>query len=138
MVLILVSMDRGGPYLYTGSKYRGIRHSIKKIQGRGYNKPPSEDVLQKIPREDEGVILEDKFSNCIALLDFVCVCVPQCIPQTALHFERVIFLLQNFSSRRLFFLFSKLGIQPEDTIILAVKHPWQKKQNKTKTKTKNT
>ena len=28
VVLILVSMDRGGPYLYTGSKYRGIGHSV--------------------------------------------------------------------------------------------------------------
>ena len=28
MVLILVSMDRGGPCLYTGSKYRDIRHSV--------------------------------------------------------------------------------------------------------------
>ena len=29
----LVSMDRGGQYQYTGSKYRGIRHSLQKIQG---------------------------------------------------------------------------------------------------------
>ena len=28
MVLILVSMDRGGPYLYIGNKYRGIRRSV--------------------------------------------------------------------------------------------------------------
>ena len=40
MVLILVSMERGTPYLYTGSKYTCIRRS--------------EDVLQKIPQEDEG------------------------------------------------------------------------------------
>ena len=31
----LVSMDTGGPYLYTGSKYRGIRRSVCKIQGGG-------------------------------------------------------------------------------------------------------
>ena len=37
VVLILVSMDRGGSYLYTGSKYRGIRCSIQKIQGGGCN-----------------------------------------------------------------------------------------------------
>ena len=28
MVLILVSIDRGGPYLYTVSKYKGIRSSV--------------------------------------------------------------------------------------------------------------
>ena len=28
MVLILVSMDREGPYLYTGSKYKGIKCSV--------------------------------------------------------------------------------------------------------------
>ena len=46
-------MDREGPYLYTGCKYRGI--SIEN-PGRGMQQlpPPSEDVLQKIPQEDEG------------------------------------------------------------------------------------
>ena len=34
MVLILVSMDRGGSYLYTGSKYKGIRRSYgKSVEG---------------------------------------------------------------------------------------------------------
>ena len=28
MVLILVSMDRGDPYLYIGSKYRGIKRFV--------------------------------------------------------------------------------------------------------------
>ena len=54
MELILVSMDRGGPYLYTGRKYRDIRGFVSKIQGGGCNNLPSEDVLQKIPQEDEG------------------------------------------------------------------------------------
>ena len=37
VVLILVSIDRGGPYLYNGSKYRGIRRSVQKIQGGSCN-----------------------------------------------------------------------------------------------------
>ena len=28
VVLIMISMDREDPYLYTGSKYRGIKHSV--------------------------------------------------------------------------------------------------------------
>ena len=38
MVLILLSIDREGPYLYTGSKYRGIRHIEN--SGRGLQQPP--------------------------------------------------------------------------------------------------
>ena len=54
MVLILVSMDRGSPYLYTGSKYRGIKRFLWKFQEGGCNNHLLEDVLQKIPQEDEG------------------------------------------------------------------------------------
>ena len=36
----LVIMDRGGPYLNTGSKYRGIKRFVLKIQGGGRNKNP--------------------------------------------------------------------------------------------------
>ena len=49
-VLIVVSMNRGGPYLYSGSKCRGIRRSVWKIQGEGCNNPTAEDVLQKYLR----------------------------------------------------------------------------------------
>ena len=54
MILILVSMDRGGIYLYTGNKYRGIRLLCKENPGRGCNNLPSEDVLQKMPQEDKS------------------------------------------------------------------------------------
>ena len=47
MVLILVSMDRGGPYLYTGSKYSGIKRSVQKIQGGGCNNAPFGECVTK-------------------------------------------------------------------------------------------
>ena len=56
-------MDRGGPHLYTGSKYRDIRRSLWKIQGGGCNNHPSEDVLQKIPQEDEGLFYVTRMSS---------------------------------------------------------------------------
>ena len=48
-------MDRRGPYrAYTSvAKYRGIKHSVKSREGVATT-PPLEDVLQKIPQEDEG------------------------------------------------------------------------------------
>ena len=46
---------RGGPYLYTGSNYRGIRCVLYRKSREGVaTTPPSEDVLQKIPQEGEG------------------------------------------------------------------------------------
>ena len=39
VVLIMISVDREDPYLYTGSKYRGIKHSVQKIQGGDCNNP---------------------------------------------------------------------------------------------------
>ena len=47
MALILVSMDRGGPHLYSGSKYRGHQAFYIENPGRGCNNPPSEDVYGK-------------------------------------------------------------------------------------------
>ena len=54
MVLILESMDKGGPYLYTvanigvsGILYRKSREGVATT-------PLLEDVFQKIPQEDEG------------------------------------------------------------------------------------
>ena len=50
MVLIMVSIDRGGPWQYTGSKSFRIENL-----GRGLQQPrPFEEVLQNIPLEDEG------------------------------------------------------------------------------------
>ena len=57
MVLILVSMDKGGPYLYTGTKYSRIRRSVYNIQGGGCSNPPSEDVLQKYIRRTKVIVV---------------------------------------------------------------------------------
>ena len=56
MAPILVSMDRGGPYLYTGSKYRTYQAFLIEKPGMGLQQTsPSEDVLQKLPRVDLGL-----------------------------------------------------------------------------------
>ena len=70
VVIILVSMNRGGPYQYTGSKYRScIRCSVyKSREGIVTTPSPSEDVLQKVakrtrvkgPLGDKGTILVHK------------------------------------------------------------------------------
>ena len=51
LVLILVSIERGDPYLYIGSKYKGLDIKYRKTKA-----PPSTwaDVLQKMARADEG------------------------------------------------------------------------------------
>ena len=52
---------KGSPYLYTGSKYRGTKRSVYKIQGGGCNNPyPSEDVLQKTSG-GQGLTYTDEF-----------------------------------------------------------------------------
>ena len=58
----MVSMDRRGPHLYTGSKYRGIRRSVWKNQGGGRNNPPSEDVLQKNTSGGRGLSFIQEFN----------------------------------------------------------------------------
>ena len=54
MVHFLVLMDRESPYLYTGSKYRGIGSLYRKSREGVATTPRSEEVLQKIPQLDEG------------------------------------------------------------------------------------
>ena len=49
MVLIFISMD-----IITLVANTGHQTFRKENPGRGSNNPPSEDVLQKIPQEDEG------------------------------------------------------------------------------------
>ena len=49
-LLILVSMDREGSYLYTGSEYRGMKRSVKKIKGGGCNNPLRRTCYKKYLR----------------------------------------------------------------------------------------
>ena len=53
LVLILVSMERGYPYLYTGSKFRVIWPSVLIIQ-RGVQQPPLGKYVGKNPQENKG------------------------------------------------------------------------------------
>ena len=53
IILILVCMNRGGPYLPIDTKINFIGGSVRKIL-RGCNNPPWLDVLQKIAWLDEG------------------------------------------------------------------------------------
>ena len=55
LVLILVSMKRGCPYLYTGSKFRVMAFSIDNLEG-GCNNPLWKICLGKNPQEKKGLM----------------------------------------------------------------------------------
>ena len=54
-VLILVSMERGCPYLYIGSKFRVIWPSVLIIQRGGCNNPPLGKYVWEKPSGEQGL-----------------------------------------------------------------------------------
>ena len=62
-VLILVSMDKRDPYLYTGSKNKKEYQAFRiENPGKRLQQLPSKDVLQKYLRRNEGLSLFEKLA----------------------------------------------------------------------------
>ena len=97
VILILVSMDRGGPYLYTGCKYRGIENPGRWVQQA--TTPPFGGRVTKNTLGGRGLNKYTTIESC--LFYFLC-----CLGVTTLELEFWGFFFHHFlGEKNLFFFF---------------------------------